>query len=126
MSTEDSNTNDSNKFCYYFTKKLILKNPNKKIVLVNLSIYYPWKNRTSAYNNNKLKISAPICNDDFDLPDGSYSISDLQDYFEYLIKKHETIADNSHIPIYVNKFKNCVSTEQDIDENKNDESVPKL
>ena len=48
----------------------------------------------SEYNNNKLKISAPTWNDDFSLPDGSYSVSDVQDYFEYIIKKHETIAYN--------------------------------
>ena len=53
-----------------------------------------------------MKISAPTWNDEFDLPDGSYSISDIQDYFEYIIKKNETIADNPHVQIYVNKSKN--------------------
>ena len=55
-----------------------------------LSIYYTWKNIKSAYNNNKLKISAPTWNDEFDLPDGYYSIADIYDYFEFIIKKHET------------------------------------
>ena len=47
--------------------KLNLKNPNKNVALVNLSIYYTWKNIKSEYNNNKLKISAPTWNETFDL-----------------------------------------------------------
>ena len=73
--------------------------------LANLSIYYSWKNIKSEYNNNKFKISAPTWNDEFDLPNGSYSVSDSQDYFEYILKKHETIADNSPAYIFVNKIK---------------------
>ena len=56
------------------------------MALANFIIYYTWKNIKNAYNNNKLKISAPTWNDEFDLPDGSYLISDIQDYFEYIIK----------------------------------------
>ena len=44
-------------------------------------------------------MSAPTWNDKFDLPDGSYSISDIQDYFGYIIKKHETIANNPPMQI---------------------------
>ena len=94
MNTKNSKTNGSNKFSYQFTDKLNLTNPNKNIGLVNLSIYYTWKNTKFAYNNSKFKISAPTWNDKFDLPDGSYSISDIQDHLEYVIKKHEAIADN--------------------------------
>ena len=80
MNTENSKTNESNKFIYQFTDKLNLKNPNNKnIGLVNLSIYYTWKNIKSAQNNNKFKMSALTWNDKFDLPDGSYSISGIQD-----------------------------------------------
>ena len=57
------------------------------MALANFIIYYTWKNIKNAYNNNKFKISAPTWNDEFDLPDGSYLISDIQDYFEYVIKK---------------------------------------
>ena len=57
------------------------------MALATLSIYYNWKNIKWKYNNNKFKISAPTCNDTFDLPDGSYSIVDIQDYFEFIIKK---------------------------------------
>ena len=92
--TLNTNTDESKKFIYQFTDKLNLKNPNRNMALANLSIYYTWKNIKSAYNNNKFKISAPTSNDEFDLPDGSYSVSDIQDYFAYIIKTHETIADN--------------------------------
>ena len=69
----------------------------------NLSIFFTWKNIKSAYNNNEFKISAPTWNYEFDLPDGSYSISDIQDYNEYIIKK--TIANNPPVQIYINKIK---------------------
>ena len=78
------------------------------MALANLSIYYTWKNIKSEDNNDKCKISAPTWNDKFDLPDGSYSVSDTQDCFEYIIKKHETIADNPPVQIYVNKIRNRV------------------
>ena len=68
------------------TDKLNLKNPNKNMALATLSIYYTWKNIKSKYNNNEVKISAPTWNETFDLLDGSYSISDIQDYFEFIIK----------------------------------------
>ena len=107
--TENSKTNESNKFIYQFTDKLNLKTPNSKnIGLVNLSIYYAWKNIKSEYNNNKFKISAPTWNDEFDLPDGSYSISDIQNYFEFIIKKHETLTENLSIQIYPYKIKNRI------------------
>ena len=78
------------------------------MALANLSIYYTWRNTKSEYNNNKFKIHAPTWNDEFNLPDGSYSVSDIQDYFEYIIEKHETIADNFPVYIYVNKIKNRI------------------
>ena len=107
MNTENSNTNESNNCIHQFTDKL---NPNNKnIGLINLSIYYNWKNIKSAYNNNNFKISAPTWNDEFDLPDGSYSISDIQDYFEFNIKKQETLAGNPPIQIYPNKIKNRIA-----------------
>ena len=84
----NSKINESNKFIYQFTDKLNLKTPNKNMALASLSIYYTWKNIKSEYNNNKFKISAPTWNDEFNLPDGSYSVSHIQDYFEYIIKKH--------------------------------------
>ena len=108
MNTENSKTNEPHRFRLSLADKLNLKNPNKNIALGNLSIYYTWKNIKSAYNNNKFKISAPTWNDTFDLPDGSYSIADIQDYFEFIIKKHETLTENLPIEIYPNKFKNRI------------------
>ena len=93
---------------YQFTDKLNLKNPNKNMVLAYLSIYYTWKNIKSEYNSNKFKICAPTWNYELNLPDGSYCVSDIQDYFEYVIKKHETIADNPPVQIYLNKIKNRI------------------
>ena len=55
---------------------------------------------------NNFKISAPTWSDDFELPDGSYSISVIQDYFEYILKKHSESVDNPSIKIYVNKIEN--------------------
>ena len=86
MDTLNSKTDEPNRFIYQFTDKLNPKNPNKNMVLANLSIYYTWKNIKSKYKNNKFKISAPTWNDKFDLLDGSYSVSDIQHYFEYSFK----------------------------------------
>ena len=80
----------------------------KNIALANLSIYYTWKNIKSEYNNNKFKISAPTWNDTFDLPDGSYSTAGIQDYFEFVIKKHKTLNENPPFEIYPNKIKNRI------------------
>ena len=85
--------------------KLDLKRGEKSVALSNLSIYYTWKNMKSSYNNNRFKISAPTWNDEFELPDRSYLVSDIQDYFEYILKKHEENIDNNSIRIYVNKLK---------------------
>ena len=71
-----------NKFSLESNDKFNLENLNKNIALTNLSIYYTWPNIKTEYTNNKFKISAPTCNYEFDLFDGYYSISDIQDYFE--------------------------------------------
>ena len=118
------------------------------MALPKLSIYYTWKNIKSEYKNHKFKISAPTWNETFDLPDGSYSIDDIQDYFEFIIKKHETLTDNPAVKIYPNKIKKRIvfkiktgyklelltpettkllgSTNKVVDKNKNSENVPKL
>ena len=76
--------------------------------LAKFSIYYTWKNIKSEYNNNKLKVPAPAWNDTFDFPDGSYSIADIQDYFESIIKKHETLTENPPAQIYPQKNQNVI------------------
>ena len=78
------------------------------MALGNLSVYYTWKNIKSEHNNNQFEISASAQNDKFDLPDGSYSISDIQDYFEFIIKKHETLTQIPPVQIYVNMIKNRI------------------
>ena len=77
--------------------------------MVNLSIYCTSKNNKSEYNNYKFKISAPTWNDTFDLLDRSYSVSDIQDYFEFIIRKHETLTENPPIKTYLNKIKNRIA-----------------
>ena len=108
MNSKNSKTNEPYKFKYDLIGKLDLRNPNRNMALANLSIYYTWKNVESTYNNKKFKISAPTWNETFDLPDGSYSISEIQDYIEYIIKKHETIGENGPILIYANTINNRI------------------
>ena len=108
MNSKNSKTNESHRFKLDLTDKPNLKNPLKNMALANLSIYYISKNIKSQYNNNKFKISVPTWNDTFDLPDGSYSIAEIQDYFKFIIKKHETFTKNLPVQIYPNKIKNRI------------------
>ena len=84
MNSKNSQTSKPQVLILKFTCKLDFRKDENRIALSNLSIYYTWKNIKSSYNNNKFKISAPTWNDEFELPDGSYSVSDIQDYFEYI------------------------------------------
>ena len=79
MNTENSKTNEPYKFILNLSQKLDLRSLVKHVSLQNLTIYYTWKNIRKQYKNNKLKIIAPTWNDEFELPDGSYSVSDIQD-----------------------------------------------
>ena len=105
MNTKNSKTNEPHRFRLDLTDKCNLKNLKKNMALANLNVYYTWKNIKIEYNNNKFKISAPTWNETFDLPDGCYSIADIQDYFEFVIKKHETLSENPSVQIYPNKIK---------------------
>ena len=109
MNSENSKTSKSHVLILKLTNKLDLRIVEKIIALSNLSIYYTWKNIKSSYNNNKFKISAPTWNDKFELPDGSYSVSDIQDYFEYILKKHGENTDKPSVQIYANKIENSVT-----------------
>ena len=84
MNSENNKTSKLHVLILKATTKLDLRIVEKVIALSNLSIYYTWKNIKSSYNNSTLKISTPTWNDKFELPDGLYSVSDLQDYFEYI------------------------------------------
>ena len=74
--------------------KIDFRRGEKSIALSNLSIYYEWKNMKNTYNSNKFKMSSPTWNDEFELPDGSYAISNIQDYFEFILKKYGEKTDN--------------------------------
>ena len=148
MNSENSRTLEYHVLVLKLTDKLDLRRGQKTVALSNLSIYYTWKNIKSSYNNNKFKISAPTWSEEFELPDGSYSISDIQDYFEYILNKHSESVDNPSIRIYVNKIENRItfkiksryylelltpetmkllgSAESKITKNKNGENVPHL
>ena len=148
MNTKYSKTNESHRFKYNLIDKLDFRYPNKNMALANLSIYYTWKNVKSIYKNNKFKISAPTWNETLDLLDGSYNIPAIQNYLEYIIKKHETITDTAPILIYANNVFNRIGfkiktgyklellseetmkllgiTSSIIDKDKNSDTVPKL
>ena len=87
MNSEKSKNFESHVLILKLTDKLDLRRGEKNVALSKLSIYYTWKNIKSLYNNNKFKISAPTWNDKFELPDGSYSVLDIQDYFEYILNQ---------------------------------------
>ena len=92
INSEECKASNTQKLLYDLTDKKDLKRVKKSIPLTNLSIYYTWKNIKITYNKNKFRISAPTWNDRFELPDESYYISSIQDYFEYILKKHENIC----------------------------------
>ena len=106
MNTENRRTNEPHKFIRNLSQRLDLRSSGKHVVLQNLSINYTWKNIRKKYKKNKLKIIAPTWNDEFELPNGSYSISDIQDYIEFIIKKHETLTTIHPIHVYINRINN--------------------
>ena len=148
MNSENSKTSEYHILLLKLVDKLDLRSGQKSVALSNLSICYTWKNIKSSYKNNKFKISAPTWRDQFELPDGSYSISDIQDYFQYIIKKHSESVDNQPIEIIVSRNENRIrfkmkngyclelltpetmkllgSTESKITREKNGENVPHL
>ena len=148
MNSENSRTSEYHVLVLKLAEKLDLRRGQRSVALSNLSIYSAWKNIKSSYNNNKFKISEPTWSDEFELSDGLYSISDIQDYFEYILKKHSENVYNPSIKIYINKIENRItfkikagyylelltpetmklleSTESKITKNKNSEQVPHL
>ena len=110
INTENGKTNEPHRFRLYFTDKLDLRR-NRAIALANLSIYYTCENIKCSYNNNKFKISGPTWSETFDLPNGSYEISNIQDYILKMVQKHaSTIKTNEDSPIliYPNEVKNRI------------------
>ena len=86
MNSENSRTSEPHILNLKLTDKLDLRLDKKVIALSNVSMYYTWNNIKSSYNNNKFKVSSPTWNEEFTLPDGSYSVSDIQDYFQYILQ----------------------------------------
>ena len=108
INTENDRTSEYRVLLLNLTNKIVLRS-EKTVALSNLSIYYTWKNIKSSCNNNKFKISAPTWSEKFELPDGSYSMPAIQDYFEYILKKHSESVDNQSIRIYENKIQNRIT-----------------
>ena len=146
MNSENIKTSKPDVLILKLTNKLDLRMGEKVIAKSSLSIYHTWKSMKSSYNNNKFKVSAPTQNYKFELPDGLYSVSDIQDYFEYILKKLGEDIDKPLVQIYVNKIKNRVtiknryslelltsetmkllgSTEDKITKNKDGQNIPHL
>ena len=148
MNSENSKTSKPHVLTLKLINKLDLRIGEKVIALSNLSIYYIWKNVKNSYNNNKFKIYAPTWNDEFKLPDGWFSVSDIQDYFEHILKKHDEDIDKPSVQIYVNRIENSItfkikngdslelltletmkllgSTENKMAKDKNGENVPHI
>ena len=106
MNTENSKTNDSNKFILNLSQRLLLRSSDKHAAFQNVSIFQTWKNIGKQYKNNQLKKISPTWNDEFELPDGSYAMSDIQDYIEYIIKNHETLTTIPPIYVYIHRINN--------------------
>ena len=136
MNSQNSKTSEPHVLLLKLTNKLNLRIGEKSIALSNLSIYYTWKNVKNSCNNNKFKKSAPTPNDKFELPDGSYSVSDIQDYFEYILKKHGRVKENRVAfkikdrynleRLTLETMKLLGNTENKITKDKNSENVPHL
>ena len=109
MKSENSKTSEPHVLIFKLTDKLDWRRGEKIIALLNLSIYYTWRNIKSSYNNNTFKTLATTWSDKFELPDGSYSVSNIQDYFEYILKNHGENTDKPSEQIYVNKIEKRVT-----------------
>ena len=145
---ENSKTSDPRRLLLNLSDKINLKRRDKYITLSNLSIYHTGENMKKSFKNTKFKISAPTWKEEFKLPNGSYSVSDIQYYLKYILKKHDTVTDNPSVMTYVNKVKNRIifkiktgyylelltpgtlkllgSTKSQITKDENDDNVPYL
>ena len=109
MNSENSKTSDSHRLLLNFLNEINLNRSDKYVALSNLSIYYTYKNIKESYKNNEFKISFPTWTEEFELPDGSNSVSDIHNYFQNILKKHETVTDNLSIMVSVNKIENRIT-----------------
>ena len=109
MNSKNSKTSDPQRLLLNLIDKIDLSRKDKCIAVSNLGICYTWKNIKNSWKNKKYKTSAPKWNEKFELPNGSYSISVIQDYFEYVFKKHGEKTVNPSIRIYTNKIENRIT-----------------
>ena len=109
MNSEKSKTSAPHRLLLNLLDKINLKRSEKYVALSNLSIYNTWKKIKKSYKNNKFKISAPTWNEEFELPGGSYSVSDIQDSLKYILKNHLIVTGNHLAIIYLNKMENIIT-----------------
>ena len=95
----NSKTLDPHKLLLNILEKINFKRSDNYVALLIFSIYNAWNNIKKSCKNNEFKTSATTCNEALELSDGSNSVSDIQNYFEYIIKKHETVTANLSIMI---------------------------
>ena len=106
MNTENNKTNEPKKFALNLSQRLDLRSSNKYVSRQNLPNHYTWKNIRKQYKNNKLKLITPTRNDEFELPDSSYSVSDIHDFIEFSTKKYKTLTTVPPIHVYINRINN--------------------
>ena len=106
MNSKNSKTSDSHRLSLNLSEKVNLKRIDKYVALSNMSIYYTWENIKTI---NTKTINLMTWNGEFELPDESYSVSDIQYYFEYIFKKHGEKTDNPSLKMVVNKIKNRIT-----------------
>ena len=97
MNSENIKKFDPHRLLLNLSDKIQLKSSDKYVAISNLCMYCTWKNIKKSNKNNKSKISGPTWNEKFELPDGSYSVSDIQDCFRRIIEKNEKVASNKNI-----------------------------
>ena len=106
MNSENIKTSGFNRILLNISDKINLEKSDKYVALLNLTIYYTWENIKRSHSNIKFEISVPTWNE---LLDKSFSISFIQDYFKYIIEKHETVTDNLPIRIYMNQIESRIT-----------------
>ena len=106
MNTENNKTNEPKKFALNLSQRLDLRSSNKYVSRQNLPNHYTWKNIRKQYKNNKLKLITSTWNDEFELPDSSYSVSDIHGFIEFSTKKYKTLTTVPPIHVYINRINN--------------------
>ena len=104
MNSRNSKSSGARKLLLNLKDKVNLKRRDKYVDLSNLNIHYAWANMKKSYKKNKFKISAPLWNEEFKLSNVSNSVSDIEDYFQYIIKNHKTSTDDAPVKAYLNNL----------------------